>query len=565
MRKIYFVFLIFSSILLINTSCKDDDKVIDKGELKSITYDAANKTFILTYSSGFTESVNAIIDNSVSPPTASATLEDRSEITFDDANNSGEATITTSNEISNNKYVNGWIYDNMSFWYLWNDKLPKAPRYSLYPDVFFDTILYKYDKNSNPDGDRFSWIQEDYAELLGNLSGVVSQEIGFEYILVATDDKRTKYYALVLYPMHGTDAEAKGINRGRFITKINGENITADNYKNLFGGTGSKKLSMADFVYNEAESAYILQNSADVTINMHNNFAENPIYLDSIYSIGGQNIGYLVYNFFACDNGDNSNNYDKELMNKLANFKSKGINEMVLDLRYNSGGAISSAIALASALVKNRSTNNILTTSQYNDIVHSALQKEYGSNYFKDYFIDKILETSISIPELNLPQLYVLTSGWTASASEYIINGLSPFMDVILIGETTYGKNVGSISIYEEDDPKNKWGMQPIVVKFANSLGFSDFTAGFEPDYKVDELKTLYLYNLGDTNDPLLGTALSKITGESSFTRAANTIATPLRSEQVNKKIFINKRERSHRFEMYDDVRGNDIRKIMNK
>lgn len=136
MRKIYFVFLIFSSILLINTSCKDDDKVIDKGELKSITYDAANKTFILTYSSGFTESVNAIIDNSVSPPTASATLEDRSEITFDDANNSGEATITTSNEISNNKYVNGWIYDNMSFWYLWNDKLPKAPRYSLYPDVF---------------------------------------------------------------------------------------------------------------------------------------------------------------------------------------------------------------------------------------------------------------------------------------------------------------------------------------------------------------------------------------------------------------------------------------------
>lgn len=565
MKRTYFILLVFSLLLLINTSCNDNDKINDKGELETVTYDAGTKTFKLTYSSGYTETINAIINNQVDPPVATATLEDGSIVTFENANNSGKAEIITSDVISDYKYVNGWIYDNMSVYYLWNDKLSKSPNYSLNPEDFFESILYKYNKTSNPDGDRFSWIQEDYTELLGNLSGVASHEIGFEYILVGTDATLKQYYALVLYAMHGTDAELKGINRGRFITKINGQNITADNYKNLFGGTGTKKLSMADFVYNETEKRYILQSSGDVTINMHNYFAENPIYLDTIYTVANNKIGYLVYNFFARDNGDKSNNYDKELISKLSNFKSKGVNEMVLDLRYNSGGAVSSAIALASALVKNRSTKNVLTTSQYNSILHNALIKEEGANYNKDYFIDKIIDTTVAIPEMNLPRLYVLTSGWTASASEFIINGLKPYMDVILIGETTYGKNVGSITIYEDDDPKNKWGMQPIVVKFANSLGFSDFTAGFTPDYEIDEFENLYLYSFGDTNDPLLGKALSLITGQTSFTRSASAISTPFRSTQINEKISVDSREKSHRFEMYDDIRGESIRNIMTK
>ena len=565
MKRTYFILLVFSLLLLINTSCNDNDKINDKGELETVTYDAGTKTFKLTYSSGYTETINAIINNQVDPPVATATLEDGSIVTFENANNSGKAEIITSDVISDYKYVNGWIYDNMSVYYLWNDKLSKSPNYSLNPEDFFESILYKYNKTSNPDGDRFSWIQEDYTELLGNLSGVASHEIGFEYILVGTDATLKQYYALVLYAMHGTDAELKGINRGRFITKINGQNITADNYKNLFGGTGTKKLSMADFVYNETEKRYILQSSGDVTINMHNYFAENPIYLDTIYTVANNKIGYLVYNFFARDNGDKSNNYDKELISKLSNFKSKGVNEMVLDLRYNSGGAVSSAIALASALVKNRSTKNVLTTSQYNSILHNALIKEEGANYNKDYFIDMIIGTTVAIPEMNLPRLYVLTSGWTASASEFIINGLKPYMDVILIGETTYGKNVGSITIYEDDDPKNKWGMQPIVVKFANSLGFSDFTAGFTPDYEIDEFENLYLYSFGDTNDPLLGKALSLITGQTSFTRSASAISTPFRSTQINEKNSVDSREKSHRFEMYDDIRGESIRNIMTK
>lgn len=137
-------------------------------------------------------------------------------------------------------------------------------------------------------------------------------------------------------------------------------------------------------------------------------------------------------------------------------------------------------------------------------------------------------------------------------------------MDVILIGETTYGKNVGSISIYEENDPKNKWGMQPIIVKYYNSNGESDFTAGFNPNYEVDEFEDLFLFDFGDTNDPLLGTALSLIGGQTLSTRVSS-ISTPFRSSQVDEKASVKLRQNRLRFDMHDDVRGDAIRNLMKK
>ena len=309
--------------------------------------------------------------------------------------------------------------------------------------------------------------------------------------------------------------------------------------------------------------SYKLTNSDDVTIQMHSNYAENPIYMDSVYTEGSQKIGYLVYNFFARDNGDNSNSYDKHLMDRLSSMQSQGITDMVLDLRYNGGGAVSSAIALSSALVKDRSTDSILVTSEYNSIVHNSMRNQYGANYNKEYFIDKIEGTSYPIPAMNLPRLYVLVKDWTASASEFVINGLSPYMDVILVGETTYGKNVGSISIYEENDPNNKWGMQPIIVRYANSLGFSDFTAGFTPDYEVDEFADLYLYPFGDSNDPMLGKALSLITGTTRST-SVKAVHTPFRSSQVE-RLATERMLKPYRFDMQDDIRGEEIKRVIKK
>ena len=567
MKKVHALLLIAFSVLFIATSCSsDNDEPIansDKGVIIRATFDPATKTFTLFYSKGSTETVDAVIDKNTNPPSASATLKDGIIVSVNNATVEGKAKIDNPATYS---YVNDWIFENMNIYYLWNDKIPKKPNFSVKPDKFFDALLYKYNPTTNPQGDRFSWIQESSDDLLDGLGGVSSDEIGFEYIFAAVNEARTQYYALVTYPKKGSDAHSKGIERGRFIIAVDGKDITSNNYRALFSGTGSKTLSMADFVYNSEYDKYQLTPSGDITIQMEKKFAENPVYMDSVYTtINDTKIGYMVYNFFAADKGDNSHDYDRLLMNTLSNIKAKGATEMILDLRYNGGGRVSTAYALASALVKDRSTDNILVTAQYNDLVHAALKKEEGADYNKDYFVDKVQGTDIEVPNLNLSRLYVLVTKNSASASELIINGLKPYMDVILIGETTYGKNVGSISIYEKDDAKNKWGMQPIIVRYANSNGESDFTAGFTPNFEIDEFDALdlRLVKFGDTEDPLLSKAIEQITGTAPTSRSSmrRSIATYPQMIEVKgtNSIFQDK----NRFEMYDDVRGEKIKQLM--
>lgn len=568
MRKISSLLLITLTLLFVVFSCSDkDDPIVGKGDLISATFSPATKKFTLKYSKGATETVDAVIDNTVTPPTAKATLQDGTIITVNDATVEGKANIET---LSGYQYVNDWIYEEMNVYYLWNNKIPKNPNFDLRPDKFFSSLLNTYDPISNPEGDRFSWIQEDYTDLLGSLSGVSSDEIGFEYTFVRTPDPNM-YYAIVTYPKLGSDAYAKGIDRGRFITAVDGKSITPSNYRNIFSGTGNKSLTMADYVYNNSTANYVLTPSGNVSVKMEKNFAENPIQMDSVYTINGKKIGYMVYNFFATDKGDDSHDYDKLLMNRLESIKSKGATEMILDLRYNGGGRVSTAIALASALVKDRSTDKVLVTSEYNDLVHAALKKEDGDDYNKEYFVDKIMKGRkliANVPSLNLPRLYVLVTRSSASASELVINGLKPYMEVILIGETTYGKNVGSTSFYKENDPKNKWGMQPIIVKYYNSAGKSEYTAGFKPDIEVDEFEALNLrlVEFGDTEDPLLSTALNEITRNRMQTRSMGMpkqLATSpeMRKIKNSNSIFKDKA----RFDMYDDVRGEQIKKLMKK
>jgi hypothetical protein len=87
-------------------------------------------------------------------------------------------------------------------------------------------------------------------------------------------------------------------------------------------------------------------------------------------------------------------------------------------------------------------------------------------------------------------------------------------MNVILIGDVTYGKNVGSISIYDDEDPQNTWGMQPIVLKVYNSLDESEYSEGFTPNFQNKDNEAI-IHPLGDLNEVLLNKALEQITGAS--------------------------------------------------
>jgi len=416
--------------------------------------------------------------------------------------------------IANHKYVNEWIKQNMELYYLWNEKMPSKLNNTIDPESYFYASLYKYDKDFAPDGDRHSWIEKDYLELQEYLSGVVRNELGFDYKFYRYNENDV--FGEFAYIKKDTDAAAKGLKRGQAFTHVNNTKMTLENYSTLLSNareSASVTLRVQDPSFDPDSRTIHFDNEQTITINLHSKYAENPIYLDSVYTINGKTIGYLVYHFFAADARDGTNAYNLALNNVFQKFKSRSVDNIILDLRYNNGGSVRSAIYLSSMIVKNLNTKNVFSREEYNREYQDFLVKQHGEEWLIEYFVDRIG----NIPLYNIgtvQTLYVLTGNYTASASELVINALIPYMDVFLIGTKTYGKNVGSTTFYKENDPKNKWGLQPIIAKFYNSVGKSDFTDGFPPDINDPDTWNMPKRELGDVNEALLELAIGHITSE---------------------------------------------------
>lgn len=404
-----------------------------------------------------------------------------------------------------NKYVNNWIYDNMQLYYLWNNELPSSPNKSKAPDEFFNSLLSEQD--------RFSWIQEDYLELLNSLQGV-NKEAGYEFKLYLEADDSENIIAQVMYIKAGSliETESKDLMRGDVITHINGERMTTANYQKLLGQIGETHTIQ-----------YMRPNGTGMTdkgtLSLNTSvFAENPNFMHKIIEAGEHRVGYYVYNFFATGATATGSEYNTEMDMVFTEFKNGFITDLIIDLRYNSGGAEDATINLASLIGANINNTLTFTRRQYNNDLQAALIND--PNYGYDFLIKKFTTKTANVGSmLNNGRVYILTSTRTASASELLINGLKPHMDVFLIGDVTVGKNVGSISIYEGNDPKNTWGMQPIVAKSYNSANESNYSNGFTPNISNLD-NSLDLKPIGDENEILLSIALDQITGGSGSRKA---------------------------------------------
>lgn len=403
-----------------------------------------------------------------------------------------------------NQYVNSWIQENMSYWYLWNNELPTDVDKNLEPETYFDKLLHP--------NDRFSWIQEDYEELLNSLQGI-SREAGYEFALFREKEGSDNVIMRVVYTKPESPAAEAGLNRGDAVSMINGKQITVGNYQSLLQEIREshtltyKPLILEEERFGEAKTISLS------TIQ----YTENPNYLHKVISVEDRKIGYYVYNFFASGTNRQPGRYDSEMDEVFAGFKSSGITDLVIDLRYNSGGSESAARNLASLIGVGVSESKVFLKRRYNDEVQKAIlgDPDLGPDFLESRYKTKTANVG---SQLASGRVYILTSSRTASASELIINSLKPFMDVFLIGDNTVGKNVGSISLYEEKDPKNTWGMQPVVVKVYNSLDASDYDDGFAPQISYQENSAI-LYPLGDIREGMLKLAIEEITGTSSFSR----------------------------------------------
>ncbi|HSD07081.1 S41 family peptidase [Flavobacterium sp.] len=404
--------------------------------------------------------------------------------------------------------VNDFIWKGLNLYYLWQADVPNLADNRFANQAQLNSFLQQYDQPEdlfnalrvNSSIDRFSWIVSDYLELEGALQGTTKND-GMAYSLFRKSSSSNEIFGCVSYVIPNSDASAKGIKRGDIFYGINGTQLTMSNYRTLLSGFDNYTLNLADY-----NNGAITPNgkSVDLTKTV---LAEDPILINKVIEKDGHKIGYLIYNGFYPS-------YDKELNDVFGSFKSQGITDLVLDLRYNSGGSIQSATRLAS-MITGEFTGKVFSKQRWNDKINSYFESE-DPDALKDLFVDKIDNTPLN--SLNLSKVYILTTHNTASASELVINGLKPYIDVYQIGDITIGKNVGSITIYdsptfgkENRNPKHRYAMQPIVLKIVNADDFGDYFNGLTPTYSLKESPSNF-GELGATTEPLLSTAIGKIT-----------------------------------------------------
>lgn len=417
--------------------------------------------------------------------------------------------------------INNWIFDVMDEVYYWRLDFGTPVALTSDPTEYFNSLLFK-------PTDRFSVIFPDYQELINALNGI-SLDPGYEFQLYRITDT-DNVYAEVLYVKPNSPASKLDLKRGDAIVAINGKQITVNNFRDLLGQTETTH-TISPRRFDEEAEGYVSRE--DITITPVQ-FSEDPNFLDTIYTINNQKIGYVVYNFFAPGTDDDITKYDKEMDEIFGRMKTQNINNLVLDLRYNGGGFVKSAVNLASLIGPGVTNADIFSKTKYNKFLETEVP---SLRNVQTAFLEKSQNLGNT---LTGNRLYVLTSSGTASASELIINGLKPYMDVFLIGDVTFGKNVGSIAIEDEDNPDNPYGLLPIIARSFNSLDQSDYSTGFIPNISLKE-NSERLRALGDVSEVMLRTAIEQITGEQSSARItkidrvdlANTLERKIRTGKM--------------------------------
>ncbi|RED99849.1 S41 family peptidase [Marinoscillum furvescens] len=396
--------------------------------------------------------------------------------------------------------INDWIYSEMNYWYFWESDLPAKPSTNQSPRDFFYQLLSVED--------RFSFIYEDYQELIDLLNGV-SLESGFEYKIYRDANTTDGIFLQLSYIKKGSPAEELGLKRGDRITAINGNPLNTSNYRSLLGDTNAP-YEAAIARHNTSTDEFDALGNVQIT---PITFAENPILLDTIYEIEGKKIAYLIYTFFSPGATEKDGSYDAQLRDVFDGFKANGAQDLILDLRFNSGGSETSVKTLSSLITPGISEGDLLFKKQYNRQVEEYIvnDDDLGPEFLNVRFQE--LTQNIG-NELSTATVYFITSDRSASASEVVINSVKPYMSTFIVGDTTVGKDAGSITIYEDDNPLNSWAIQPIIVKLVNADG-EDYPFGLTPNVPLEE-RFAVLRPLGDTEEPLLANALAAIGVQSS-------------------------------------------------
>ena len=400
--------------------------------------------------------------------------------------------------------INNWAYNLMKDAYFWSSDMPALNSLNVAeePSSFFEKLIY-----NRSTIDRFSTITANYTSLQNSFNGV-SKIFGIRYTIAYLDASQASLGLYLSQVVPGSPAELAGMKRGQIITAIDGQQITESNFSSLFTGD-THKFTISELV-NDA-----ITPTAELTATRRV-VEENPVALTKIVNLPntGKKLGYVLYSQFIPGSEADAQAYDNQLRQAFADFKAAGISELVLDLRSNGGGYISSAETLASLIGKNVNSSKIFYVEQWNSTYTEYYTKQYGGAYFNHGFRNEPNALGGA-----LDRVFVLTSNATASASELVINGLKPYMEVITIGEHTYGKNLFG-TLMQDNVNNSGYGVYVMLGQTANSLKQSDYgdVNGIDPTYVVEDNVIPYR-PYADENETLFSKVLEVI-GEKNGTVA---------------------------------------------
>ncbi len=396
-----------------------------------------------------------------------------------------------------------FVHSISYYYYLWNSNIPSQSSSSYYsqfedPEEMFETFI--------DSRDRYSFVMNNYSEVYSELDNDYSTD-GINYSLYYGDSNKSTVIATVNYVYDDSPAQSAGIKRGDVITAIDGTTLTPSNYQELLAKTSYTLTYKKIVTDDEGEISYSSDTYTSSLITKKQ-MTINPILQNKLITRNGKRIGYLLYDSFTMS--------ATEIVDACEKLQSWQIDELVLDLRLNSGGYVSTLDTLASLIVPEGNAGKVFIQSVYNSYL-TQYYKKYQNEMDQDPFYTYFTEQNAN---LNLKRLYVLTSNTTASASEELISGLKPYMDVILIGETTTGKYTSCYLINDDEDegsdsngiPYSEWAVYLVVGSCTDSNGNMDFENGWTPDYEIEDT---YCYELGDEEEPLLAQALTLIDGGS--------------------------------------------------
>ncbi|WPV69366.1 S41 family peptidase [Chitinophaga sp. LS1] len=334
----------------------------------------------------------------------------------------------------------------------------------------------------------------------GSLTKVsaTSGDFGMEVSYVYADANKSTTYLYVLYADKNSPAGQAGLERGDRITAINGDTDIAYD-----GSSGTNTTKVTNALFNSTSvSLTVTKNTSKVTASYSLTAATyniNPVLFDTTYTINGSKVGYFVfYTFTSTYTSKGVASPTKTVLDALfTKFKAAGITNLIVDLRYNGGGSVTTAEYLDSAIAPASAAGKTMYYYLYNDKLTANLD-QVG------------LEASVNFPAttggLALDNVFFITSGNTASASEMTLNNLKPYMNVQLVGTTTYGKPCGFITFTLSDydsTGKEQYLADLYAINFAteNANHTGGYYSGITPtDSAADYIGARWGSLTGDEN-----------------------------------------------------------------